>query len=377
METEYTYEDIKINGVVGKPEIARSNRSNQLFFVNKRHIKDKSLTAATEQAYKGLIPIGKFGFVILNIEMNPSKVDVNLHPAKLEVRFQEESKIFQAIYHAIKDTLLKEELVSNAEKKFEEKTFNRNELSFEERLKIIKDNQKEKTSANLFAFRKQHEKAIEKYNDDESKIKTNVIEDLYNDKQNDAHQNNTLEDLNHLEKLKEAKKEIKTENTVNPEKVLEQLKQIKNNIEAEIEKSNNETENQELTEKLEDIEEKYNVLEETKNNESQNIEFKSIKENVEKLENNTKVVTEDFGEMYEKLFGKNPIKESQKVEEEQDKNNAIDLVKDNISIFEKQEEFQKPVYKFIGIVFKTYIIIEMNNEMYILDQHAAHERIMR
>ena len=114
MEVSYKYEDINITGVIGKPEIARSNRSNQLFFVNKRYIKDKALTAATEQAYKGLIPIGKFGFVVLNIDMNPAKVDVNVHPAKLEVRFEEESKIFQAIYHSIKDSLLKTELVANS-----------------------------------------------------------------------------------------------------------------------------------------------------------------------------------------------------------------------------------------------------------------------
>ena len=111
LEVSYQYEDIKVTGVIGKPEIARSNRANQLFFVNKRYIKDKILTAETEQSYKGLIPVGKFGFVVLNIEMDPSKVDVNVHPAKLEVRFQEENKIFQAIYHAIKETLLKSDLV--------------------------------------------------------------------------------------------------------------------------------------------------------------------------------------------------------------------------------------------------------------------------
>jgi len=88
--TNYKYEDMTVTGVVGKAEIARGNRSHQLFFVNKRYIKDKTLTAATEQAYKGLIPIGKFGFVVLNLEMSPAKVDVNVHPAKLEVRFEEE-----------------------------------------------------------------------------------------------------------------------------------------------------------------------------------------------------------------------------------------------------------------------------------------------
>ena len=102
----------------------------------KRYIKDKTLSAATEQAFKGLIPIGKFGFVILNIKMDPSKVDVNVHPAKLEVRFQEENKIFQSIYHAIKDVLLKSELVADTEK-----VSNTNEVQKEE-------------SKGLFDFRK-------------------------------------------------------------------------------------------------------------------------------------------------------------------------------------------------------------------------------
>ncbi len=114
LETDYTYEDIRISGVIGKPEIARSNRANQLFFVNKRYIKDKTLSSATEKAYKGLIPIGKFSFLVLNIEMNPSKVDVNVHPAKLEVRFEDENIIFKAIYHAIKETLQKNNLTENS-----------------------------------------------------------------------------------------------------------------------------------------------------------------------------------------------------------------------------------------------------------------------
>lgn len=95
LEINYNYEDMTVTGVIGKPVIARSNRSNQLFFVNKRYVKDKTLTSAAEQGYKGLITIGKYGFLVLNIEMNPQKVDVNVHPAKLEVRFEEESKVFK------------------------------------------------------------------------------------------------------------------------------------------------------------------------------------------------------------------------------------------------------------------------------------------
>ena len=88
--------------------------------------------------------------------MDPSKVDVNVHPAKLEVRFQEENKIFQSIYHAIKDVLLKSELVADTEK-----TLDTNEVQKEE-------------SKGLFDFRKNETEKIEKYNEEESKIKTNV-----------------------------------------------------------------------------------------------------------------------------------------------------------------------------------------------------------
>ncbi len=116
IEVDYEYEGIKVNGVVGKPVVARANRSNQLFFLNGRYIKDKNLTAAADQSYKGMIPIGRYGFIILNLDMDPKLADVNVHPAKLEVRFVDESKVFKAVYHAIKTNLAKSELVENVEK---------------------------------------------------------------------------------------------------------------------------------------------------------------------------------------------------------------------------------------------------------------------
>ena len=84
----------------------------------------------------------------------------------------------------------------------------------------------------------------------------------------------------------------------------------------------------------------------------------------------------DFDEMYEKTFGNKPI--SYETEEKEDETNAVDILENsqNVSVFEEIEEYKKPTYKFIGIVFKTYIILEIDKEMYILDQHAAHERIM-
>lgn len=331
MELSYKYEDITVTGVIGKPEIARSNRSNQLFFVNKRYIKDKTLTAATEQAYKGLIPIGRFGFVVLNLEMSPAKVDVNVHPAKLEVRFQEENKVFQAIYHSIKDTLLKGELVANTEKQSQEETtenkpaenvIRRDAVSFEERLRMLKESKKEEqnSGAGLFGFRKQAEKKIEEYTDEESKIKTNILEDIFNGKNKD-------------DGILEVNEESATYE-------LENSEELKNEEEQENSKTQQE------------------------------------KSEEEAIEVNAQPI-EAFNTMYAKLFGTTPKTEEHTEKKEEDKKiNAIDIAKDNISMFETQEEFKKPAYKFIGIAFKTYIIIEMNNEMYIIDQHAAHERIM-
>ena len=416
LPVEYTFEDIQVNGVIGKPEIARSNRSNQLFFVNKRFIKDKVLSAATEQAFKGLIPIGKFGFVILNITMNPAKVDVNVHPAKLEVRFEDESRIFQSIYHAIKNTLLENELVANTEKP--------KELDRQE-------NTEKQESKGLFDFRKNETKKIEQYNDQESKIKTNVglggpvntadvleqlrkmqqdlqkqVEENPSIKLNDnyvqmkkqeetinlnsteitnnensqkpAETENIEEDINEkFEQIAEKNKNLQVDNTTIENKELNQNEQQDNN---QVEQNINENEQQENNENEQQKEENDNKIEEiqTENKSEAEEKLEKITEQIKELESlqYEDKTTEDFNTMYEKLFGTKPIIVDTKEEAETPKNTAVDLIKDNISVFEESEEYKKPVYKFIGIAFNTYIIIEMDKEMYIIDQHAAHERIM-
>lgn len=181
LEVNYNYEDITVTGVIGKPVIARSNRSNQLFFVNKRYVKDKTLTSAAEQGYKGLITIGKYGFLVLNVEMNPKKVDVNVHPAKLEVRFEEESKVFKAVYHTIKDGLLKGDLVADTEKTNEDtKTVPMDTIMVNtapvEQIKY--DNKiEEKSFGGLFRKFKKEKEESEEVDD-----KSNLIAQIYSNK---------------------------------------------------------------------------------------------------------------------------------------------------------------------------------------------------
>ncbi len=146
LDVDFSYENIRVTGVIGKPVIARGNRTNQLFFLNGRYIKDKNLTAATDQAYKGMIPVGRYGFIVLNLIMDPKLVDVNVHPAKLEVRFEDESAVFKAVYHAIKSNLAKSELVENVKEQEKPETDEKvNQIDLKEDNESLKSTEKEFT----------------------------------------------------------------------------------------------------------------------------------------------------------------------------------------------------------------------------------------
>ena len=99
---------IRVHGFVCESDMFRSNRNMENFFINGRYIKSKTASAALEQAYASKIPADKFPFCVLNIELNPAAVDVNVHPAKLEVKFANEKLIFDAVYYAVLSALDRE-----------------------------------------------------------------------------------------------------------------------------------------------------------------------------------------------------------------------------------------------------------------------------
>ena len=313
LEVNYEYEGIKVTGAIGKPEIARNNRSYQMFFVNKRYIKDKTLSAGVEQAFKGLIPIGKYGVVVLNIEIEPNKIDVNVHPTKLEIRFQEEQKVFKAIYHSVKDTLLKGDLVKEVE---------REPVVEEQKLEVNQEPVK------LEENQIKTEQVVEPKVETED-IKKSGFMGLFKKKEKDAdefienYSTNTLQEI------------FAEKSAGQPEEVEIQTQEQKN--------------------KMEDIIEKQKELENPKVEEP---------------------TSKDFDEMYVKTFGKLP--ETQKIEENSNKIDVKTLKEvENISVFEEKENYNTiPKYKFIGALFSTYLVIEMKDEIYIIDQHAAHERVM-
>ena len=436
IKVNYEFEDMKVTGCVGKPQIAKSNRSSQLFFVNKRYIKDKTLSSAVEQAFKGMLPIGKFAFLVLDIEMPPSKVDVNVHPAKLEVRFAEESIAFKSMFHAIKDTLLNAGFMTDREKTEEIK----------------------KANENAFKIQNANELAAKTYSVATTQEQTgNIVEDVFNSRKEENNQTD----------VKPINSVLENKTVMSNQDIFEKLKSLQDDLKKEVEQNPN----LQLTDTYKEMEQKYNeiispvveqeskeekaevVQEETelpkalqeervnaeslenetiipivfdnsdKDNENEQVlneDEVSYGENVNTVENNQttnnnetdempnnqdisqnvetnqeqqpseKTSPQDskekilsFEEMYKELFGKEPYggrkqPESEKKEEEEAGFYALDdnMEDKNVSIFESNADAQKIQYKFIGIAFNTYIILEIDNELYIMDQHAAHERIM-
>ncbi len=107
IEVDYELDGIKVEGYISRPEYSRPNRNMQTFFVNNRFVKSRTAGAAVDEASKGSVMVGKFLCCVLNIKMSFSAVDVNVHPAKIEVRFVNERPLFNAVYHAVKSALMK------------------------------------------------------------------------------------------------------------------------------------------------------------------------------------------------------------------------------------------------------------------------------
>ena len=105
LEVNYEHEGIRVTGYTGRSDNVKPNRNAQNFFINGRLVKSKTVGAAVEQAYCSYIPSEKFPVCTLFIDINPKAVDVNVHPAKLEVKFSNEKPVFEAVYYGIKNAL--------------------------------------------------------------------------------------------------------------------------------------------------------------------------------------------------------------------------------------------------------------------------------
>ncbi|MGI6113603.1 MAG: DNA mismatch repair endonuclease MutL [Mahellales bacterium] len=134
LKIDYKMRDVKISGYIGRPSASKHNRSYQTFFINGRYIKHSILSNALEEGYKALIMKNKFPVAILNIMLDPHKIDVNVHPSKLMIKFKEEEEVYNAVCFGVKDILAKNHTI---------KTFQEYENQSEKTLSVEEDNRRD------------------------------------------------------------------------------------------------------------------------------------------------------------------------------------------------------------------------------------------
>lgn len=277
IDVDYEYESMRVTGVIGQPCISRSTRSQQFTYINSRYIKDKIISSAIDRACLQKYAIGKFAFAVLNLDINPKHVDVNVHPSKLEVKFDDEGAVFEAVYHSIKNAL-EQDAIKNSP------------------FSIIKNEVKE---AN-------YEKTPS--NEEQIKVKYDSLTGDFNVKS--------------IVTKEPEKKEEKIFKPYVAEENQENIYKIAFNNSSNAEENIQTDRNTAIEENLEEI-----------------------KTEVGKIESVDNILEE---------------KESPKLE----------------NIKEVSQTKEPIYYKYVGQVFDTYIIIQIGEKMYIIDQHAAHERLL-
>lgn len=267
---EYFYSGMRLTGYVSRPHQSRKSRAMQFFFINGRLVDSRLAKAALEQAYKNLIMVGRFPACVLNIEMDTKLVDVNVHPAKIEVRFVNEKPIFDLIYYGVKtaveqqDTVKEGKLSDNSISSVYGNQIKTNSSKIDFFKKEEKPNQLKFSSASPKTWSLASPKAqLRRKTSEEENIKKDIKEESVFDKPIEAKE----------------KAEIKTEQIEIP---------VQNNAFSE----------------------------------------------------NTQPVTEE--------------------------------IDSSVIVDEKDDA---PVFRVVGEAFRTYIIVEIENDLYYIDKHAAHERM--
>lgn len=123
IDVDYSYEGMRVYGLVSRPHQSRKSRAMQFFFINGRFVKSATAVAALEQAYKNSIMTGKYPACVLNVELDTKLVDVNVHPAKIEVRFVNERPVFNLIFYGVKTALETKDTVKQGSFSADEKRF--------------------------------------------------------------------------------------------------------------------------------------------------------------------------------------------------------------------------------------------------------------
>lgn len=346
------YEDtsdlVTIYGYVGKEDIARGSRNNQSIFVNKRYIKNRSLAVAVEQAFKSFSTVNKFPFFVLFIEIYPEYVDVNIHPTKAEVKFNDERMIFKKIFGAVHTSLKNEVFDTFAIKEEEQNIKQSNIPTFEEiTFKIKEEEEKVKLANNAVKEVIESGKVLTINND----IASNNVKTL---SQDDTSLNVQKNDSINLDNLTVTEVSIPLDlksNSINEDFDNE----YSSHNHLKIDNKNSETMTKEIY----------------KNSDSN-------KCSDDKKSSFDEAITHPVNFLQDEDFKKNHYVELNNKDEVTSVNNEIDekIAFDNNNEKHNIKRTAKfPAITIIGQYNKTYILGEYDGSLYMIDQHAAHEKI--
>ena len=322
---DYTLDSVSVKGYISKPINARPNRNMQNFFINGRFVKTRTGMAALEEAYKGSIMVGKFPSAVLQLTVPYEIIDVNVHPAKIEVRFINERPVFDAIYHAVKSALQQGDVRKQV-------TFKKN-TAFNEIKKVNPF-----TNAQAVFSKAESKPPVNNVKPAEQKAKA------YEPKSYNPFYELDLKD----EKPKPIPiDDLKMTDSSDPFEIYSK-QAIRKNTELEQKKAEFSKQKFEKAEQL--------ILKAAQQ-----------EDNLPKQENSVnEVIVEEKKPYKEVVMTKEEKPQTEIFKDKEDKNDTItELPKEQTKL------------RFLGEAFDTYIIVEKNDsEILIIDKHAAHERII-
>ncbi len=322
---DYTLDSVSVKGYISKPINARPNRNMQNFFINGRFVKTRTGMAALEEAYKGSIMVGKFPSAVLQLTVPYEIIDVNVHPAKIEVRFINERPVFDAIYHAVKSALQQGDV--------------RKQVTF-----------KENTAFNEIKKVNPFTNAQAVFSKAESKPPVNNVKPA--EQKAKAYEPKSYNPFDELDLKDEKPKPIS----------IDDLKMTDSSDPFEIY-------SKQAIRKNTELEQKKAEFSKQKFEKAEQLILKAAQQedNLPKQENPVnEVIVEEKKPYKEVVMTKEEKPQTEIFKDKEDKNDTItELPKEQTKL------------RFLGEAFDTYIIVEKNDsEILIIDKHAAHERII-
>lgn len=325
---------MKIEGFVGKPEIARGNRSFENYYINGRYVKNNIITKAIENAYKGFLMQHKFPFVSLRMEMEGNDLDVNVHPAKREVRFAREQEVYDAVYDTVRAALTRREMIpkvsvdSSSVKEEKEEKISR---------AAVPEPFEQKRREKLYGVREPAAPYRPAFSKDEEKMFSGTLRE--NQKRDEEkklaeRQAVSVSSGNSSEKM----------NTVDEKTdVQDNLKTVQEFVQ-EAEKSDSEIQKSVPVQKIQEV-----VVGENGQPEAETVQPEISEEKAAEPEI--------------------PVKEEQ-TPGKQTPPQQLELFEEKLLAPESRSRIE-----LIGQIFDTYWLVQFEDNFYIIDQHAAHEKV--